>query len=459
MRNHSGKVNLRSFHKDQIKKPLARHHESPAGRRKSGRDNHAFVMNAAEALSATQKGILVVSLLLLTGAGLAMMSGASSNRLSATGNDYVLTNTAVLTNVQHPACFEQTQGMRNLQHAFFSQPALSKNCVERATQKPSLFYKGLLVRDVSENIENCGKKTHGKSAGKICDIDGVRHYLKVVETENEHPGSKTNSLLGVYNLALINNNLGVTVPSVFIAFEEKGAYPADEDVIASASFYVASKSVENFTTGSDLIKKITREHRLLQNKHPFLTQSLEVRKREQIVSKIGESGLAKLAVAGTFFQDVVNNDGNWGYDKNGLVIVDADNSPGSLAEYIAEAARVPRNIELDFSINTIKAMRKNYQSMLEKGLPVIHQSVDMDGLFYQSLVKLYIGACDKALLRLKTEYPTLPAEVPTTVVNDILSEGFLDAMACARHNGLFLEYKRYEEPATESRQVGMFPFH
>ncbi len=430
MRDYQRKLQSRSYRKDHIRgkttKPI---NFSPKQIKNKGFKDYYFILNTFETLSNTQKGLLIITALLLVGGGVAIASGRSWIEPDI--------NIATLALRQKPSCLPQVHGVRGVQQAFFSQPALPKVYVEDVPKKPILFYKGFIVKDVSRDISHCEKKTHGLSAGKICDIGGIRHYLKVVETENAHPGRKTNSLLGIYNLALLRNSLSVTVPSVFMAFEKDGSYPADIEVVAPASFYVASKTVQHFETGRELIKKIHRQQHLYQIKNPFLTQNLSSIKREQIVAKIGEHGLAKLAVAGTFFQDLVNNDGNWGFDNRGLVIIDVDNSPATLQEYLAEAARMPGNIELDFSMNTIIAMKKNYLDMLQKELPVIHHSVDMKGIFYQALVKIYIEACNRALMRIREKYPTLLSHIPTPVVNDILSESFLEAMDYARKNNFF----------------------
>ena len=304
------------------------------------------------------------------------------------------------------------------------------------------------------NIGNCTKKKHGVSAGKICDIDSVRHYLKVVETEDKYADRKTNSLLGIYNLALLKNSLDVTVPEVYIVFEENGTYFLQDKTEVPAVFYVASKEVDSFTTASDLLKKMHRELLVQQQKNPHSTPNLASIKRQLIVSKIGESGIAKLAVAGTFVQDLISNDGNWGYNAQGLVIIDVDNSLSSLDEYLAEAARVHRNIELDFSINTIKMMQQYYAIMLQRSLPVIHPSVDINGIFYQTLIHLYLRACNNALLKIKKQYPELAVELPTKEVNNLLTESFIEAMIYARHNDFFSASKRYEYPGQDCLNHG-----
>jgi hypothetical protein len=372
------------------------------------------------------------------------MTWLMTKRVNIVHDHHALLQPLDRTPLKETSFLPQTKGMLEIESAFFYQPVLQNKCFAHSERKSSLFYNGLVVRDVSSNIKNCHKKPDGRSAGKICTIDNELYYLKVVETENTHPGRKTHALLGIHNLALIHHTIGIIVPSVFIAFEAHGVYFADEDAVAPASFYVASQSVDHFITAGALIQQVTRDHQIVQKRNGIATEHLELIKREQIVSKIGEFGLAELAVAGTLFQDLVNNDGNWGYNTNGLVIVDVDNSPSSFEEYLSEAVRVPQNIELSFSVETILNMKRVYLNMLTKGLPVIDDSVDMSGSFYQTLIQAYIDACDKTLLTLAKDHPDLPMRKPTNIVNRVLSDGFLNVMACAREHGFFAAYPRYK---------------
>lgn len=436
-------VHRRSHYKTQLRRGKIREEEL-ASRIHHEKKSFHFISNTNTISSLQKHEIFVLTslVLIVSATGIALASG-----------QFPANSHSRITGRELQKFFEppQVQALRQVQHAFFSQPL--RPTYDRHT-KPTLFFNQIHVKDVSREITQCGKKMYGLSAGKTCHIGGIRHYLKVVETEAKHPDRKTNSLLGLYNLAFIRNNLGVNVPIVFMTYEKNGVYPAEGDSDVPASFYVASKEVSNFSTGGELFKKINREFLIQKGKSLFLTQDLKSKKRNGVVEKIGEEGIAKLAVAGTFMQDLINNDGNWGYDDKGLVILDVDNSPSDLEEYLAEAARVPRNIELDFSLNTVKLMREFYEKMLKKSLPIVHPNLDMSDDFYKNLIKIYLSACDSAILKISGHAPTLPADLPKPIVNDILVESFIEARMLAREQNLLSKSERY--PSYPSEKISQY---
>jgi hypothetical protein len=440
---------MRSFKKDRVKKTPVKQDRSsyhpPVNKMHPSRDFH-FAVNAMGALSRSEKnGLLVITLLLVVGAGLAFAEVATSNQAGNITKSSSADNTAL-----KPTYFPHVQAIKGIQGAFFAQrpSPLVGLFGNQTAQKQNLFYHNLIVRDISGDSSDCTKKTYGVSAGKVCMIKGVRHFLKVVETDGRKHDRKTNSLLGIHNLQFVQQNLEVTIPKVFMAYEKDGIYSSSssKEMNVPAQFYVSSQEVSHFKTGSALMKKATREFLIQQRRALPVTQRFEDIRRAHIVETIGESGVAKLAVAGTFIQDLVNNDGNWGYNEHGLVIVDADNSPANLQEYMAEAARVPRNIELDFSINTIKMMRDIYNAMLSRPLPSIHKSINMSGQFYQTLVKIYSCVCEATIAQIAGRYPDLADGTPTPEVNAILAQSFVDAMIRTQESDLFSEYPRYQSP-------------
>lgn len=347
-------------------------------------------------------------------------------------------------------------------HTFFNSafssdlPHAKKNQLSQT--ESSLTYFGLAVEDRTSDITGCKKKKFGTSAGKICNIGHVEHYFKVVKTDHSKKDKFTNSILGLYNLSFIKNNLCITAPNAGLIYEENGKYysfTSDKEVVAS--HYVASKKATNFTTISELAIKTHRTFNLNQQK-PSLSSnseesSLKSIMRNNVISKIGELGLAKFAVAGTFFQDLISNDGNWGYDDQGLVIIDVDNSPSSFEEYFTEAVRVPRNIGFDFSVNTINMMIELYKEMLTKSPPIFHASFDMSDEFYQNLVILYIKACDLAILQIKVQLPSLKSDEPSHPINEILTHSLIEIMNNSRRDGLFSKYQRYQPDDGEKLRV------
>src|SRR3990167_5459649 len=131
----------------------------------------------------------------------------------------------------------------------------------------SSSYKGLLVENRTPDIAGCKKKKHGVSAGKICNIGKVEHFLKVVRSDHTQRDRFTNPILGLYNLVFIKNNLKITAPNATLIYEENGKYHSfTSDTEVPASIYVASEKVVNLTTMSELAKKVHRKFRLDQSK-------------------------------------------------------------------------------------------------------------------------------------------------------------------------------------------------
>lgn len=327
----------------------------------------------------------------------------------------------------------------------------------RGLQKPemgsthtpaSVFYQGLLAKDISQQTKDCKKKRHGVSTGKTCEISNIKYYLKVMEPSDKAVACNRSELLGMYNLKFINQTMGITVPNVNLVYEKNGVFTTHSNDERSAELYVASQEVEHFTPGSQADKKAHKEYLIQKTRSILFNVDKKTLRRIELVKNMGESGIAKLAVAGTFCQDLVNNDDNWGYNRKGLVIVDADHSPHSLEEYLGESSRMPGNIELDFSLHTVLLMRLIYKKMLEKSPPKMEPGIDMARSFYKQLLQLYIVACDIAVSKITKIEPDLSPYKPSSIVNDALREGFLQLMQTARHDGLYSKYDRYSCDAT-----------
>ena len=325
-------------------------------------------------------------------------------------------------------------------HIFFNTAPWTTSIVvpEKHPSKPELYivYKGLPVKNRTSDITSCKKKNAGSSPGKICMIGNVEHFLKAVEEDNSQ-------LLGLYNLAFVKHNLGITVPNACLIYEENGQYYsfASKSQVA-ASVYLASEKINNFKE----INKLEKEY-FDTCYRPKLVEkiSLALFVREKLINKIGESGLAKIAVAGTFFDDLISNSGNWGYNDQGLVIIDVDHSPGSLAEYLKHAAYVSGDAYFDFSLNTISMMKDLYKEMLTRSPPILHDTTNMSDEFYQLLVQLYVKACDLAILTIETKYPALQANEVSHTINNILSESFFEARDIYLLSGDSpLKYQRYQ---------------
>ncbi|CDZ77142.1 hypothetical protein BN59_01424 [Legionella massiliensis] len=309
----------------------------------------------------------------------------------------------------------------------------------------------LVAKDLSSNLQlqmgiqlrDCQSKSNGVSAGKICLIQGKKHNLKAWGNVDGAEDRYSNILLGMHNLYFIKENIGISIPNIKLIYEKNGKYVSSVGQKVRAEKYLASEFVEDFNNFKDLSRNYTRTvikaNHFRKSTAPYL--ELEENIRENIIEQIGEEGLAKLAVAGTFIQDLVMNNGNWGIANNTLVVVDADHSPQSLEEYLAEATKMPRNINLGFSIQTLEHMATIYKEMQQK-LPIrFHPKVDFNVEDYQFLVDQYLISTNQALEKLKATYPDLPSDKPSKLVNKALSDAFRNQ---------FLEYILNSSPQVKA---------
>ncbi len=324
---------------------------------------------------------------------------------------------------------------------------LAKNASDHATSKPSrLGYKGLPVKDVSRFITRCGQKTSGVSAGKICSINQKTCYLKAIEINEFSVDRRTNALLGLYNLDMLRLTLPVTIPNTYLVYEEGGKYVMDSEIVGHAEYYIASEQVSYFETANALKKQANRDFLKREKSRSDTRACRKSIEREWVVKYIREEGIASLAVAGTFFQDLVMNEGNWGYNRAGLVIVDVDHSPESLEEYLAEAARMPHNIGIDFSTNTIKMMLTAYKKMMSISPPSLHSSVNMSPSFYQTLLSSYALACEKTLEKIALLYLKPALNQPLPEINQFLAESLLASLRLIQNTAP--QPSRYFSPQT-----------
>ncbi|WP_019216023.1 hypothetical protein [Legionella tunisiensis] len=281
----------------------------------------------------------------------------------------------------------------------------------------------LAIHHVAGDIRACQQKMNGVSAGKICVIKGKKYLLKVSEEGVEKRDRYSNILLGMHNLYFVRENIGITIPNIKLIYEKNGQYISSGGEVVDAENYLASEFIENFTGFKSIVTQSTRTLMKLNHRKGVTTGELEIEEaiRQKVVGQVGEQGLAKLAVAGTFIQDLVMNEGNWGIANGKLVIIDADHSPQSLEEYLVEATKMPGNINLASSIQTLEHMAVTYQKMLHKRPIYFHPEVDFTVDDYEFLVNQYLTACTQAIDKIKTTHPQLPTDKPSKTINDALS--------------------------------------
>lgn len=299
----------------------------------------------------------------------------------------------------------------------------------------------LQIQTVTTPLRECQKKTNGVSAGKICLINDKKNLLKACGNEIGVVDRYSNTLLGMHNLYFAKENIGINIPNIRFIYEKDGQYTSSEGQVVKAENYLASEFVEGFTKFKDISSQYTRTMRKSHHLRRMKIDDAVIQAgiREKVVDQIGEVGLAKLAVAGTFIQDLVMNEGNWGIANNELVIIDADHSPQSLEEYLTEATKMPGNINMDFSIQTLEHMISTYDQMSHKMPIFFHPQVDFTVENYHFLIDQYLIACNNALNQIKTTHPDLPSHMPSKFVNDALSKAFRKQL---------LEYNQAEPEAS-----------
>lgn len=311
--------------------------------------------------------------------------------------------------------------------------------------KPIDMSHTLTIQSVTGMIRDCNQKTNGVSAGKICVIKDKKYLLKVCE---EGEGDRySNILLGMHNLYFVQENIGIDVPRIKLVHEKNGRYISSSGDVMKAEKYLASEFIENFTGFKSIITQCTRSVIKLNHRKGSTPDELQIKRaiREKVVEQIGEAGIAKLAVAGTFVQDLVMNEGNWGGANGKLVVIDADHSPQSIEEYLTEAMKMPGNINLDFSVQTLEHMAATYNQMLYKRPILFHPKVDFTVENYEFLVSRFLTACTQAIDKIKAIHPHLPSDKPSKLVNGALSNTL---------RAQFLDYTQAERISPPSPLLG-----
>ncbi|WP_412754585.1 hypothetical protein [Legionella donaldsonii] len=311
--------------------------------------------------------------------------------------------------------------------------------------KPIDMSHTLTIQPVTGTIRDCKQKTNGVSAGKICVIKDKKYLLKVCE---EGDGDRySNILLGMHNLYFVRENIGIDTPRIKLVHEKNGRYISSSGDVMKAEKYLASEFIENFTGFKSIITQCTRSVIKLNHRKGSTPDQWQIKRaiREKVVEQIGEGGIAKLAVAGTFVQDLVMNEGNWGVANGKLVVIDADHSPQSVEEYLTEAMKMPGNINFDFSIQTLEHMASTYSQMLHKRPIHFHPKVDFTVENYEFLVSRFLTACTQAIDKIKAIHPHLPSDKPSKLVNGVLSNTL---------RAQFLDYTHAESISPPSPLLG-----
>lgn len=298
-------------------------------------------------------------------------------------------------------------------------------------------FMGLPVKRIKFNPEACNQKSSGVNEGKVCVVDGETFFLKVVSSEQHHDNAETNlHLRAKYNLLLLDNLIGIHVPEIQFFYEKSGNYTSRYGGVIQSEFYSGSSAIQGYTTIGQFhqmqndknddtrLKQLVKKNKQFAKDIPLLKNIMF---RSDLEEKIGKDGIAKLAIAGTLITDLISNYGNWGFDQNGLVIIDADSSPENMNDYLDNAAKVPTELidnQIYLTAHDLKKMIVIYNDMLNKTLPKLHPNVDLSQDFFVDLVSRYIRACESALDNIRRFSPKINEDQPSSKINAELANQF-----------------------------------
>ncbi len=218
------------------------------------------------------------------------------------------------------------------------------------------------VTDIMPNA-SCRFKLTGITSGKICRFGQETYYLKVLPCLHQENTSQLISY-EAYNRQFSSKNINVSAPITRFFKDSK-------------NFYIGSKKIENF---------------------------LEVVPK-QIQTKLTTTEIAKLIVAGTFIRDLVSHTGNWGYGKEGLVLIDVDsyhNIPKTTNDYLDLSIESLKNLNFHIlSFDVLKEMKQLYTQMQDKILPEFYQDFGQNRETYLEVLNIYIDCCEKTIKKIE----------------------------------------------------------
>jgi hypothetical protein len=201
------------------------------------------------------------------------------------------------------------------------------------------------------------------------------------------------------NPSLKTYRINPSDPSDMISYEEYNRrFIRDilEITVPESEFF---KEGKNYFIGSKKIHDLT----FFDRRIPY----------QDIQKLLGPKKLAEHTVLTTFINDLNRN--NWGYDKNGLVIIDADSVNAFPDNNInAVLKHAAKGLEFSYpTVDALKEMQKIYQSILDKPLPPSHVYLPLDREVYIGAIKILIECCQKTIdiLNESNEYDE-PAVLP-----------------------------------------------
>lgn len=288
---------------------------------------------------------------------------------------------------------------------------------------PASLYN-LSIKELNKSdIKDCGNYGYF-TAVKTCSISGEKFDMWAIKEKGFFSGDHIHTInvkLREFN-RLLMGKIGIMQPEREIFHEPKGYYKssffnAGVEKKYQAELYYSVKNARDFVSFDQLTKTISPK----ENACKVAAKSMR--------EKIGETGIAKLAVASTFMHDVIERNKAWGYSDKGLMILGSDYSPNSIESY----SMGPGGIEpgyyshilympdlfnrnhIYFSMDTLKHMEDFYSQLSSLEPP--HISANL----FHSIRQACEKACHEAILEAQTKYTLKPHE-PIQHVNDLLRD-------------------------------------
>lgn len=238
----------------------------------------------------------------------------------------------------------------------------------------------------------CQMKTVGISNGMICDIAGTTYYMKsvpkVVFDSNVVSSNGAAALLSYeeFNRQFVQNNIGARMPSA--------TFFKTRRMMFFKNYYIATEKVEDLKF---VDSKVNQD------------------------MKLGFRGVAKHAVATMFIHDVHLR--NFGYDKDGLIIIDADSAniiPKSIEDYLDRAILGIKEYSLLLSVHHLRQMISIFEEMQKIPLPAYHDKFGLSHADYLKILETYVGLFKQVIDFLKLNRPDLKASQPDYYINVLL---------------------------------------
>lgn len=282
-----------------------------------------------------------------------------------------------------------------------------------AVISPALSWNGFPVRNVTGLLEACSAPSYNRievHTKKTCDIAGIKFFMKAVSSDSAREAFAREFAI---------KNIGVKAPDTQFMYEAEGIAYTIFGLPLESEYYIASQAIEQFIPAAQAIP--SWDTVLGWDAQTGYRDAM----RANIISAIGEYGLAKCAVALTFFSDMHLN--NWGFAKGKLVVIDVDTMPDHLGSFITVAVENIRTAVyhgMELSLNNLKKMKSIYQSMQHKSVPQMPGSANLKQADYDQLLEIYIESCDYAIDKVSAALPTLGANDYSSKINYILASGF-----------------------------------